>query len=291
MIKHVTKWLGSLALLWGLSSVHASDHEAASQAAQARAADPALVFGVVPQQSALKLARDWGPLLEELSRQSGVLVRFATAPDIPTFEQRVQDGVYDVAYMNPYHYVAFRERVGVEPLVRAADQRLKGIIVTGREAAPDDIGDLDGRDLAFPAPAAFAATLIVQSSLRQAGIDFRSHFVSSHDAVYRSVAAGRFVAGGGITRTFEALPDSIREQLRVLWISPGFTPHAIAVHPRVSLAIREALTAALVEMGDRSVGHGLLAPLRITGFVAAKDSDWDDVRDLGIETVLGKQEP
>ncbi|NAW11386.1 PhnD/SsuA/transferrin family substrate-binding protein [Halomonas sp. D1-1] len=285
------QWLGSLALLWSLSSVQAAGHEAASHAAQARVTDPALVFGIVPQQSALKLARDWGPLLEELSRQSGVPVRFATAPDIPTFEQRVEEGAYDVAYMNPYHYVVFHEQIGVEPLARAADQRLEGIIVTGREAMPDDIGDLDGSDLAFPAPAAFAATLVVQSSLRQADIDFRSHFVSSHDAVYRSVAAGRFVAGGGINRTFEALPDSIREQLRVLWVSPGYTPHAIAVHPRVPLATREALTAALVEMGRRSAGRELLAPLRITGFVAAKDSDWDDVRDLEIETVLGTQEP
>lgn len=291
MTKHVMKWLGSMALLCSLSSVQASGHEAASHIAPTLTADSALVFGIVPQQSALKLARDWGPLLEELSRQSGVTVRFATAPDIPTFEQRVEEGDYDVAYMNPYHYVAFQERIGVEPLVRAADQRLQGIIVTGREAAPDDIRDLGGSDLAFPAPAAFAATLIIQSSLRQEGIDFRSHFVSSHDAVYRSVAAGRFVAGGGIMRTFEALPESIREQLRVLWVSPGFTSHAIAVHPRVPLATREALTAALVEMDKRPVGHDLLAPLRMTGFVAAQDSDWDDVRDLKIETVLGKQEP
>lgn len=289
MIKHVTQWLGSLALLWSLAGAPASGHEAVSDAVQARMADPALVFGVVPQQSALRLARDWSPLLAELSRQSGVPVRFATAPDIPTFEQRVEAGVYDVAYMNPYHYVAFQERVGVEPLVRAEDQRLKGIIVTGRDSAVEDIRDLAGSDLAFPAPAAFAATLIVQSSLRQADIDFRSHFVSSHDAVYLSVAAGRFVAGGGIIRTFEALPECTREQLRVLWVSPGFTPHAIVVNPRVPRASREALTSALIEMGNQPVGRDLLAPLRITGFVAALDSDWDDVRDLGIETVLGQQ--
>lgn len=265
MIKHVTQWLGSLALLWSFSSVQASDHEPAGQVAKARSTDPVLVFGVVPQQPALKLARDWGAVIEELSRQSGVPVRFATAPDIPTFEQRVEDGAYDVAYMNPYHYVAFHERVGVEPLVRAKDHSINGIIVIRRESALDDIQDLEGGDLAFPAPAAFAATLIVQSSLKQEGVDFRSHFVSSHDAVYRGVAAGRFVAGGGINRTYDALPERIREQLRVLWVSSGFTPHAIAVHPRVPHSTRKALSAALVAMGDQPDGLELLSPCESPG--------------------------
>lgn len=43
-------------------------------------------FGVVPQQSATRLARDWVPFLTAVSKRSGVDLRFATATDIPTFE-------------------------------------------------------------------------------------------------------------------------------------------------------------------------------------------------------------
>lgn len=60
-------------------------------------------FGVVPQQSATKLAQSWIPLLQELQQLTGVLLRFSTAPDIPTFEKRLAQGQYDFAYMNPYH--------------------------------------------------------------------------------------------------------------------------------------------------------------------------------------------
>ncbi|MCL1477501.1 MAG: phosphate/phosphite/phosphonate ABC transporter substrate-binding protein [Marinobacter sp.] len=174
-------------------------------------------------------------------------------------------------------------------MVRAKDHSINGIIVIRRESALDDIQDLEGGDLAFPAPAAFAATLIVQSSLKQEGVDFRSHFVSSHDAVYRGVAAGRFVAGGGINRTYDALPERIREQLRVLWVSSGFTPHAIAVHPRVPHSTRKAL-GSVGRDGRPTRRTRAALPLRITGFVEAQDSDWDDVRSLEIDTELGKQE-
>ena len=42
-------------------------------------------FGIVPQQSASRLAEQWGPLLEYLSDKSGIELRFKTAPSIPKF--------------------------------------------------------------------------------------------------------------------------------------------------------------------------------------------------------------
>ena len=47
-----------------------------------------LTFGIVPQQSAAKLARNWTPLLEHLSAQTGHQLQFKTAPDISEFEHR-----------------------------------------------------------------------------------------------------------------------------------------------------------------------------------------------------------
>ncbi|HBC35158.1 MAG TPA: phosphate ABC transporter substrate-binding protein, partial [Marinobacter adhaerens] len=53
-----------------------------------------LTFGIVPQQSSSRLAEQWTPLMSYLSEQLGRPVRFMTAPDIPTFEQRVLAGQY-----------------------------------------------------------------------------------------------------------------------------------------------------------------------------------------------------
>ena len=52
--------------------------------AQAQETPKALTLGIVPQQSASRLAEEWGPLLTELSRRSGVPWCFARRPASPS---------------------------------------------------------------------------------------------------------------------------------------------------------------------------------------------------------------
>nr|WP_245635060.1 phosphate/phosphite/phosphonate ABC transporter substrate-binding protein [Marinobacterium profundum] len=241
-----------------------------------------LMFGVVPQQSAYKLARIWLPLLAEVSKRSGVEIIFATAPDIPTFEQRVREGVYDLAYMNPYHYTVYHQSNGYEALVRARDQSIRGIFVVRKDSPLQSLEDLNLADLAYPAPAAFAATILPQATLAGLGVESRPFYVLSHDAVYRGVAAGRFVAGGGIQRTFNSLEPEVRDQLRVLWTSPGYTPHPIAAHPRVTDEVRQRLLAVFSGLAQDEKGATLLTALKYSGFQVASDNEWDDVRALRI---------
>jgi phosphonate transport system substrate-binding protein len=177
-------------------------------------ANKPLIFGVVPQQSPSKLARKWLPLLKFISEQAGVDLQFATAPDIPTFEKRLAQGHYDIAYMNPYHYVVLSEQVGFKALVREQDKKIQGIIVAIKNSEIDKLEALSSQTIAFPAPSAFAATLVPKANLAQQGINFQSEYVNSHDGVYRNIVASRLVAGSGIMRTFSALPDYFREQLK-----------------------------------------------------------------------------
>ncbi|MFK4751880.1 phosphate/phosphite/phosphonate ABC transporter substrate-binding protein [Oceanobacter antarcticus] len=242
-----------------------------------------LTFGVVPQQSAVKLLREWAPLLDAVSQKSGIELHFATAPNIPTFEQRVRDGVYDIAYMNPYHLTVFADDPGYVPLVKAEHKVIKGIMVVRKDATLAQLDELDSQTLAFPAPGSFAATLLTQASLTLKGVRFTSQYVGSHDAVYQAVAAGLYPAGGGIIRTFNLLESPIKDQLRILWTSPGYTPHAIAAHPRLTGEQRQRLTDAFFQLRHQPGIETILAKLGMQGFVPADYADWDDVRALHIQ--------
>jgi phosphonate transport system substrate-binding protein len=246
------------------------------------AADTPLILGVVPQQSSLKLARAWMPLLQEVSRRSGIPLEFATAPDIPTFEARVREGIYDLAYMNPYHYTVFHDTQGYEALARAKDAQIHGIYVVRRESPITGLAQLSELELAYPAPAAFAASVVTQANLAKVATPGKLAYVLSHDAVYRAVASGRYAAGGGIMRTFNAAEPAVRDQLRVLWTSPGYTSHPIATHPRVDGEKRARLLQALLSLGQDTGGQVLLESLKMSGFESASDADWNDVRDLHI---------
>lgn len=237
-----------------------------------------VIFGIVPQQSATRLAQVWVPFLDRLSKETGHQIRFATAKDIPTFEACLSKGAYDVAYMNPYHYTVFHKQAGYEAFARQSNKRLKGIIVARSDSPIASLKDLHGAEVAFPSPAAFGASVIPRAEMRASGIEFSPQYVKSHDSVYRSVALGLYPAGGGVGRTFGNVPEDLRAQLKVIYSTDGYTPHAFAAAPDLSAGIKAALTNSMSEFKDET----LLRPLGMKGFERAEDADWDDVRSLNL---------
>lgn len=238
------------------------------------------VFGVVPQQAASKIARTWQPVLNYLERQTGYKFRFATAKNIPVFEKNLAQGVYDFAYMNPYHYVVFHKHTGYLALAKAHGKKIHGIMVVHKDSKVNSLNDLQNKELAFPSPQAFAASMITRSELSRKKISFVPKYVSSHDSVYRNVANNNFIAGGGVIRTFKATSEDIRNKLRILYKTRGYTPHAFAVHPSVPAKVRRSVLKVMIKMEKTIEGKKLLNSLKIKGIGRAKDSDWDDVRKI-----------
>jgi phosphonate transport system substrate-binding protein len=273
--KRLSKRSGTFAFLWIVLFSHSN---VMADMAGAAASGKTLTFGIVPQQSAAKLARLWTPIFEQLSLTTGYRIEFKTAPNIPEFERRLAAGMYDMAYMNPYHYTTFHRQPGYRAFARAKDKKLKGIVVVRADSPYQDMTDLADQTLAFPSPAAFAASIVTRAYLQNHSIPFQPKYVSSHDSVYRSVAKGIYPAGGGVMRTFNNAEDDIREQLRVLWISPGYTPHAFAAHPRLDSSVVDSTQAAMVQLDQTETGRTLLGNLNLKGITPASDGEWDDIR-------------
>lgn len=252
--------------------------------AKANAQEPAgtdtLTFGIVPQQSASRLASMWGPLLKRLSADMGVNIRFATTKDIPTFEACLTAGVYDFAYMNPVHYTIFSEAAGYQAIARQSDKKLKGLLVVHKDSPMQALEDLQGETVAFPSIGAFGASVVPRAELSSRGIDFETDYVKSHDSVYRAVAAGLRPAGGGVLRTFNAIGEDLRSQLKVIYQTQGYTPHAIAVHPEMDVSTIDALQTSLLSMMD--VDPEAVVSVGMNGFETARDQDWNDVRALNL---------
>ena len=244
--------------------------------------DNPLVFGVVPQQSPRKLARKWVPLIRHLAQQTGLRIQFQTAPDIPTFEKRLAEGRYDLAYMNPYHYTVFHKKPGYRAIAREHGKYLRGVIVVAKDSPYQRPEDLEGKSMVFPSPAAFAASLLTQAYLKNLGVSVQPQYVYSHDSVYQSVGRELSEAGGGIQRTLNNSDSVVREQLRVLLSTDGYSSHAFAIHPRVPHALATQLQAALVGLVQTLDGKTLLKQMNMHQLEQAKDADWDDVRELDI---------
>lgn len=242
-------------------------------------------FSVVPQQSASKTLQIWSPVIDYIVEQTGYHLNLKIYKSIPDFEKALGKGQADLSYMNPYHYTIFHQQHGYQPLVKAKDKRIKGIIVVKKNGPVQQPSQLSGAKLAFPSAGAFGASLLTQAWLKQQGVHFTPVYVRSHDSGYLNVSQGRFPACGGVLRTLNNMQPEVRDQLQILHTTEGYTPHAIAAHPRVPAAVIQAIQISLLNMDQNDTGRGLLQQLKINGWQTALDSDWNDVRALQLNEI------
>lgn len=216
-------------------------------------------FAVVPQHGSVSLVRQWQPLLNELSQQTGLRFRFVTAPSVSEFERRLLKGEYDYAYMNSVHFLDARKKMGYRGLAQR-QKSLRGILVV-RQNGPTKLNQLKNKTIAFPAPRALGATLLTRSDLRHAGIKYNVAYLGTHESAYRAVVSGQFIAAGGVQRSFKTLPENVRSGLRILHTTNPAPPHIIAANSRVPGKERKKVGQALRAMNQHRQGQDALARL------------------------------
>ena len=64
--------------------------------------------------------------------------------------------------MNPYHFKVANEKLGFIPLLKDESRRLRGVLVAASNGQINNVNDLDGKVVAFPAPNALGASLLMR---------------------------------------------------------------------------------------------------------------------------------
>lgn len=228
-----------------------------------KAAQQTYRVDVVPQIAPATLFGRWAPALDEIGKIAGVCLELRIAATIPAFEQELMAGKPDFAFVNPYHLVMARRTHAYVPMIRDGKVKLSGLLVTRADSAVASLQQLEGSKVAFPAPNAFAASLLIRAGLAAKGIRITPVYVKTHANVMRAVALGDLPAGGAVNNTFEREPDNLRSHLRVLHETPSYAPHPFVAHPRVPAAQREKLVRAFMQMAATPAGQKLLDDIQI----------------------------
>jgi phosphonate transport system substrate-binding protein len=250
----------------------------------ASAAQPTYQFGVVPQFEPRKLSAIWSPIIDELEKRTGFKLVMAGSARIPEFEGEFEAGRYDFAYMNPYHALVAMRGQKYEPLVRDSSQPLFGIVVTARDGPVRQVSDLAGKTVAFPAPNALGASLLVRAELeRKYGVTVSPLWAQTHSSAYLKAALGRVAAAGGVMATFSQQPQSVRDRLRIVLETRRVAPHPVMAHPRVPAADRDKMRQAFLDLATSAEGRALLAAIPMPAPVAAHAGDYRELTELGLE--------
>ncbi|MBS1139413.1 MAG: periplasmic binding protein-related protein [Proteobacteria bacterium] len=254
------------------------------EASIAVSSEAPITLGVVPQFEQRKLFSIWKPIVDELSRRTGIEIRLAVTLTVPEFEQALEKGAFDLVYANPYHILRVSESPGYIPLVRDQEP-LHGILVVHRDSPVKTIKELAGKTLAIPSPNALGASLLLQADLeRLYGVRMSTVNVRTHSSVYLNVLNGLVDAGGGVEKTLAEQNPAIRDGLRILYTTRDMPSHPVAAHPRLRPEIRERVRKAILEMAATTSGKALLNEVPMAIPVSTSLDDYLVMRKWGLES-------
>ena len=244
-----------IALLMGLAAI---SHTAYAACLGDANSGKVYTFDVVPQLTAAKIYTTWSPLLQRVGQDAKLCFELRVSATIPEFEQKLLKGEPEFVFLNPYHAVLAHQKKKYQPLLADSEDLLTGILVVRADSPIQHLEELKGKSITFPAPNAFAASLLIRAELAKKKIEITPVFVKTHSNVYRSVIGKDVIAGGGVNNTLDNEAPEVRQQLRVLYETSAYTPHPVATHPSVSTAVRERFLKAMLKLAQDEEGRKLL---------------------------------
>lgn len=228
-----------------------------------KSATKEMSIAIVPQLPRSVTYAKWASILEYVGKKSGQCFNLEVPETIPAFEKMLFKGQPDFAFANPYHEVIAKKRKGYIPLFIDGKTKLTGILVVKADSPMKSIQDLQGKEVAFPAPNAFAASLLIRAELAKQGVFIKPIYLKTHATAYRAVAMGDLVGAGGVNNTLQREEQSLKESLRILYETSGYAPHPFIANPRVPIKVRNDVTEAFISLGNSESGRKLLEEVQI----------------------------
>jgi phosphonate transport system substrate-binding protein len=249
-------------------------------------------LAIVPQSQAIQTARDWMLFVKKVSQDAGITLQITTYySSLPEFEASIKSGVPDFAYMNPYTVVMAHREQKYLPLI-SDKTPLVGVLVVHKNKNINSVQDLNGQVLAFPAVDAFGASLYMRALLtNKEHVHFTPKYVQNHDNVYWNVILDKVAAGGGVMDTLNRQPESVRNQLKIIYQTPPTSSHALVAHPRVPEAVRQKVVDAILKFEQDTIGKSVLKQIQIDQPVTVDyQKDYAPLAKLGLEKFMKESE-
>jgi phosphonate transport system substrate-binding protein len=230
----------------------------------------------------------WQDVFAYISKETGLELLFEPANSQLDFELNLAKSHYDLAVVGPLQFNAFRQNPGYQAQVKRKAQPIRGIIFVKKNGKIKSFSELRNTIIAFPNPLNFESSVAPRESLKRLKFDIIPQFLASEATVYKEVISEQYIAGSGTHENFLAQPIEIRNSLKIIWDSPGFSPHAFVAHPRVDFFSLVKLKRAFVDMIKNEDAKKLLPYIFVdNGFEVARDSDWDEIKLIDLNELNG----
>ncbi|MEJ5989014.1 phosphate/phosphite/phosphonate ABC transporter substrate-binding protein [Ramlibacter sp. PS3R-8] len=257
---------------------------AAAMHSAGAAAEQAYAFNVLNQRSIALTAQYWNPILTYVSNQSGVPLELKLAKTAKDGNAMAEMGKYDFLYTNHF-FTPARDRLGYKVIARPAGPGIRSEIVVPMNSPIQTLADLDGKEVAFVSPDAFAGYWLPLDALLKAKVSAKIVFAGNQEAASAQLKINKVAAAGVNSSVMARYARREGFEYRALWTSELYQDLCIMANPKVPpnkvAAVRAAFINMVKDPAGRQIleaGAELLKSNSELGFVAAENVDYDNYR-------------
>jgi ABC-type phosphate/phosphonate transport system substrate-binding protein len=248
------------------------------------AAQQAHSFYVLHQRTIALTAQYWNPILTHVSKKSGVPLELKLAKTAKEGNTMAEMGKYDFLYTNHF-FTPERDRLGYKVIARPAGPGIRSQIVVPVDSPIQTLQALNGQDVAFVTPDAFAGYWLPMDALLRAKVNVNVVFTGNQEASSAQLKVNKVAAAGVNSSVMARYGRRESFEYRPLWTSDVYQDLCIMANPKMPAQKVAAVKAALLNMvkdpEGRQIleaGADLLKSQGELGFVAAQDHDYDNYR-------------
>lgn len=245
-----------------------------------------LSFGVISQRSPIMSAQYWNPILRYVGERSGVPLELKLAKTGPDHAAMIHRGEYAFIYSN-HNFRRENDAVGYSVFARPMEEAIRGQIIVLADSPINTLADLKDKEVVFPSAVAFVGYTVPMDMLMRSGIKVTPMFAGNQEGAIGQLVSKRAVAAGVNSEVAQSYANRQNIAYRVLWSSEEYLSIPLSAHPSVPREKVKAVRDALIGMASDPEGKKILADSAQLvqqkppfGFVAAKDSEFENVRKI-----------
>jgi phosphonate transport system substrate-binding protein len=214
-------------------------------------------FSPVNQYGINLTAAYWNPIIAYVAEKSGVKLQLKigrTSADTTAFVL-----AQEVEFVFTNHlFSPEREQLGWKVFGRRQTPPVHGQIIVPADSSITDIGQLTGKEVAFPGPEAMVGYKVPAAQLMSKKIDFKTVYGGNMDGALAQLFSGKAAAAGANSQLAEGYARREGRKYRVLWSSPPLHDLALMASSKVPEPVRKAVARAFLGMHQDPQGRAIL---------------------------------
>jgi phosphonate transport system substrate-binding protein len=250
----------------------------------AAGAQHAYSLNVLNQRTIALTAQYWNPIVTYVGKKSGVPLELKLAKTAKEGNAIAEAGGYDFIYTNHF-FTPERDKYGFKVIARPVGPGIRSQIVVPEDSPIQKLQDLDGKDVAFVSPDAFAGYWLPMDALLKSKVKVNVLFTGNQEASSAQLKVNKITAAAVNGSVMARYARREGFAYRALWTSEIYQDLCLMAHPKVPAEKVAAVRSAFLGMAQDPEGKKILQAgaelLKSTGdvgFVAATDQDYDNYR-------------